>query len=108
MRNHRRAHQHIVLLWRGACVRCRVKPAVGVAGSPGHPVGGKLANSSSVQDGAFAKNVGQAVVDWILERLSDYHKRCVISPVHLSESRRTHDSVAGYSACYNLAQMTHQ
>lgn len=27
------------------------------------------------QDAAFARNVGQAVVDWILERLSDYHSR---------------------------------
>jgi hypothetical protein len=62
---------------------------VGVLGSPGQPAGVKVANSSSVQDGAFAKNVGQAVVDWILERLSDYHKRCVISPRHLSESRST-------------------
>lgn len=29
----------------------------------------------SKQDAVFAKNVGQAVVDWILERLSDYHTR---------------------------------
>lgn len=27
------------------------------------------------QDAAFARNVGQAVVDWIVERLSDYHSR---------------------------------
>jgi hypothetical protein len=29
------------------------------------------------QDTAFARGVGQAVVDWILERLSDYHSRWV-------------------------------
>lgn len=49
-----------------------MKAAVGGGGAG---AGGAAQLYGQQQDAVFASNVGQAVVDWILERLSDYHKR---------------------------------
>ena len=70
-------------------LRCSTQPAPGSAlpatavnaAAPAKAAGvaasaaGGTGVAYSQQDAVFARNVGQAVVDWILERLSDYHSK---------------------------------
>lgn len=40
------------------------------------PPGSAAADAASPEDAVLTQRVGGAVIDWTLERLSDYHDRC--------------------------------
>jgi hypothetical protein len=64
-----------VLCCRATAAAAAARAAAAAAAAAG--ANGSTDSGYRKQDAAFARNVGQAVVDWILERLSDYHSRSV-------------------------------